>query len=219
MKLTDRYCQSVPLDVAKDLGFAGILKLLQLMSDAYLDLKCRQCVTASSHEDSITEEWFIHIQERWSSDPSISYCPIPQKQDYTKAKARGKPPTIDFCFRNRFDARSYFGAECKLLDEGNNTHLAEYLHDKKGIGRFLNGKYAANASVGAMVGYVRVGDCEVVAQSLSEGISELPEKPVLKKSISLREFDSLYESSHKRSFLMIEFRCFHFLFGFGCSNN
>jgi len=206
--------QSVPRDVAEVLGAAGVTRLLQLMVDAYRDLRSRQCVTANSSENSITEEWFVHIQQRWRQTPAISLIPFHQKEDATKAKARGGVPTIDFCFRSYFDRESYFGAECKLLDEGNATHLRAYLDSKEGIGRFLDGRYGANTGVGAMVGYVRSGVCEKVAETLSDRIPRLEGEPNLGKSHTLKNFDQLYETQHKRQCPVADFLCYHFLFGF-----
>ena len=187
------------------------------MSDAYLELRLRKYVTGFSSEDTITEEWFIHIQEICRQSPAISLHPIQQKQDTTKAKTCGKPPTIDFCFRDEFESQSYFGAECKLLDEGNTTLLNAYLDLVKGIGRFLDGRYATHTGAGAMVGYVRSGDCGAVAKSISECIQDLEGKPTLRKSQPLENFDQLYESRHNRKLPIADFLCYHLLFGFNCS--
>ena len=142
---------------------------------------------------------------------------MPQKQDRAKAGSRGGPPTIDFCFRDVFRREAYFGAECKLLDEGSSKHLRDYLDDRKGIGRFLRGKYASRVGAGAMVGYVRQGDCNVVAKDLARGISRLEGKPRLSKPKPLPRFDQLYESEHKRRSDVSPFVCYHLLFAFDCS--
>lgn len=217
MGLADHIPPDVPKDIAKQLGAAGLTCLLQLMADAYHDLKARKCIRADSKEDSITEEWLVHILQRWKQKPTISYLPFQQKEDATKAKPRGKPPTVDFCFRDGFDDRVYFGAECKLLDEGNRRYLKAYLDDTEGIGRFLNGRYAAHAGAGAMVGYVRFGSCDNVAASLGEAIQKLDGKPKLKRSQTLSRFDQLYESHHTRNWPVAGFLCYHLLFGFNCS--
>ena len=217
MGLADYIPPDVPKDIAKELGAAGLTCLLQLMVDAYHDLKARKCIGADSKEDSITEEWLVHILQRWKQKPTISCIPIHQKGDAAKAKPRGKPPTVDFCFRDRFDSSSYFGVECKLLDEGDRRRLRAYLDDTEGIGRFLNGRYSAHSGAGAMVGYVRSGSCDKVAASLRRDIQNLDGKPKLKKSRMLSTFDQLYESQHTRNCPVAGFLCYHLLFGFNCS--
>jgi hypothetical protein len=207
---------SVPKDIARELGSAGLSCLLQLMVDAYRDLEVRQWVQADTGEDAITEEWLVHILLRWRQRPEMSWVPLQQKQDATRAKSVGKPPAVDFCFRDGLDFRVYFGAECKLLDAGNNTYLKAYLDDEKGIGRFLSGRYASCSGAGAMVGYVRSGSCDEVAASLGMAIQALKGKPRLEKSHLLSVFNQLYESRHSRACPVAEFLCYHLLFGFNC---
>lgn len=208
---------SVPKDLAQALGPQGLRKLLSLLADAYRDLYAKRWVQADSPEDSITEEWFIHIQARWRKQPSVSLIPVHQKQDRTKAGPRGHPPTIDFCFRDGLAPQAYFGAECKLLDEGSRAHLHAYLDGRQGIGRFLSGKYAAHAGAGAMVGYIRRGESPAVADKLAQAMQQQIGSPKLKKSSPLPEFDQLYESTHTRTFGISPFLCFHLLFAFHCS--
>ena len=207
-----------PKDLAEELGQDGIRKLLSLMCDAYHDLRTAGCITASMQEPAITEEWSVQIQVRWRQQSNISLVPVLEKRDTHKAKRRGRAPTIDFCFRDRMfnERESYFGAECKLLDEGSTKHLKAYLDENEGIGRYLTGKYAARTGAGAMVGYVRTGDPKVVASELTEALKKLDGKPTLAKSPSLLQFDDLYESTHERTDGVSPFQCFHVLFGFHC---
>jgi len=214
MELTQHARGVVPMDIAKELGEAGIACLLQLMTDAYIDLQARGCITGCSPEDYITEEWYVHIQEKWRTRPAISLIPIHQKQDETKAKRRGRPPTIDFCFRHRFYKHSYFGAECKLMDENNADHLAAYIDADKGIGRFTSGKYATFSSAGTMIGYVRTGSYRNVSNDLARAMRGLDGRPVLKKSMVLKDFNALYQSRHKRRPPLTKFLCYHLLFAF-----
>lgn len=206
----------IPGDLAKRLGGQGIRRLLTLMTTAYQDLYDRQWVKADSPEDGITEEWFVHIQNRWRSDGAFGLVPIHQKPDIGSAKSRGRPPTIDFCFRDEFFPESYFGAECKLLDEACAKHLRAYLDDTNGIGRFIKGKYAARTGAGAMVGYVRRGDCDVVAKDVACAMRELDDSPMLRQSPPLPEFDPIYESEHRRSVGVSPFLCHHLLLAFNC---
>lgn len=216
MEIGNRTHPLVPKDLAKRLGSQGIRRLLTLLTNAYRDLYDRQWVRADSPEDRITEEWFIHIQKRWKSDSACGLIPVPQKADAGKARPRGRPPTIDFCFRDEFFPESYVGTECKLLDEGCKEHLNAYLDDKEGIGRFIKGKYAACTGAGAMVGYVRRGDSNVVARDIAHGMEQLDGSPVRRKSDALAEFEQIYESEHVRSSGISPFLCYHLLFAFNC---
>ena len=205
---------SVPKDLAKQLGRQGMRRLLTLLTKAYQDLRDRRCVKADSPEDSITEEWFIDIQKRWRADGACGLVPIHQKPDSGKAKSRGRPPTIDFCFRDEFFPESYFGAECKLLDQGCHSHLAAYLDRDKGIGRFITSKYSAASGAGAMVGYVRRGDCNAVADDIAPRMKELDGAPSLRRSPLLGDFNQLYESLHLRTTGISPFLCYHLLLAF-----
>lgn len=201
-------------DLAKKLGPAGIRTLLNLMCEAYLDLLESGLVKNNASEGFITEEWFIKIILRWKNSPTIALIPIHQKEDPTKGKKGKRSPTIDFCFRHVFFKESYFGAECKLLDERNREHLSRYMSNDKGIGRFLDGRYASNSSAGAMVGYVRVGDPKVVARDVAECVSTMMDNPAMKKAEPLEKFEDIYESHHNRSYGFSPFQIFHLFFPF-----
>ena len=216
MEITENRLPSVPKDLAKRLGDRGIRRLLTVMTDAYHDLYALRRIKSDSSEDSITEEWFVCIQKRWRSESTFGLIPIPQKQDAERAKSRGRPPTIDFCFRDEYFPKSYFGAECKLLDDGSRSHLSEYLHNDRGIGRFLSGRYASHTGSGAMVGYVRRGDCNKVAKEVASGTRRLPGNPELRRSHPLARFNQLYESEHTRCVGVSPFLCYHLLFAFNC---
>jgi len=216
MEIADNGPPSVPIDIAKRLGEQGIRRLLTLLTNAYHDLYARKWVKADSSEDSITEEWFVHIQVRWSSNRAFGLVPIHQKQDREKAKSRGRAPTIDFCFRDKYFPQSYFGAESKVLDQGSRKYLDAYLDEEEGIGRFLNGRYSAHNSAGAMVGYVRRGDCGMVSKDVGSELHKLKDNPILKKSTPLPGFDYLYESQHNRDVGISPFICYHLFFAFNC---
>jgi hypothetical protein len=202
--------QSAP-DLAKELGTDGLRLLLKIMCDAYYALKKNRFVLDTTPEDVITEEWFLKIQDR---SQGLSVKPIPQKQDPTKGKKRGKAPTIDFCFRHERFSESYLGAECKLLDEGSSKHLREYMSDKRGIGRFLDGRYAYHSSVGAMVGYVRVGNPKNVAKSVRKSMSKFPDKPRMIKDKPIVSFEDIYKSRHTRTSGKSPFKIFHLFYAF-----
>lgn len=205
--------QSIPApDLAKELGQAGIRSILNLMCEAYVDLLNSRFVQNNTSEDEITEEWFVKIQCRYQRS-KLSVVPIHQKQDTSKGIPGKRSPTVDFCFRHNFFQESYFGAECKLLDEGSHKYLKEYVN-RNGIGRFLDGRYSSTSSAGAMVGYVRVGHPGAVAKKVAKSISLLPGNTHMKKTMMIRNFKYIYESRHIRTSGVSPFQIFHLFYAF-----
>ncbi|MBI5492404.1 MAG: hypothetical protein HY893_05680 [Deltaproteobacteria bacterium] len=188
MSLSDLSKRQHAPDLAKQLGADGIRCLLKLMCEAYHELLASGFVQKDTPENTINEQWSAYIIMKWRQNQSISVIPIPQKEDLTRGKKGKRSPTIDFCFRAELYPESYFGAECKLLDEGNKKHIHEYLSDKNGIGRYLDGRYGAKSSAGAMVGYIRVGKSTNVIKDLSGKISTLSGKPRNGKRKACRNF-------------------------------
>lgn len=203
--------QNAP-DLARELGQAGLSSILTLMCKAYVDLLNSRFVHKSTSEDEITEEWFVKIQYLYK-DSNLSIIPVHQKQDLIKGRPGKRSPTIDFCFRDRFFSESYFGTECKLLDEGNKKHATAYVSNN-GIGRFLDGRYSSKSSAGAMVGYVRVGNPEKVAKEMAKRISLLSDKRYMRKKRMVKNFKHIYESRHKRTSGVSPFQIYHLFCGF-----
>jgi len=143
-----------PEDLANQLGSDGIRKILLIMYKAYENLIRLGKVTTTMNETIITEELSIEVQEVMRAD-EYRYFPLyprPEKSHDRKVKGRGKTPTIDFCFRHRWQRDSYFGAECKLLKENNNTLYKDYMDG--GVCRYLTGRYGEFCSCGSMIGYI-----------------------------------------------------------------
>jgi hypothetical protein len=89
-------------DLAELIGEEGIKRLLEIVCDAYDMLSKNHCVQSRMSEDEITELLFKEVQFIWMSSALETVYPINQKIDRTYAKNRGRPPTIDFCFRDRY---------------------------------------------------------------------------------------------------------------------
>lgn len=206
--LRQRY--KVSEDFAQNLGQGGLETVLTLMWDAYKDLIQDQVYEKSWKEVQITEEWFVRIQKRWKKS-NISAIPIMEKADSSKASKakKGKKPTIDFCFRSYWDQNSYFGAECKLLDESNFL-VREYIFE--GVCRYLSGKYGSRCSSGSMVGYVQGTDLSKVLPKLDIAMSRFSESPSLTKKDGTHE--NHYNSRHQRSMGLTPFELHHLFFLF-----
>lgn len=214
MELSEVYQQNSAPDLAKELGYDGIRVLLNIMSNAYIELLNSSFVQMTTPEDDITEEWFVKIMG-CMAELNLPVVPIHQKQDRTMEKESGKPPTIDFCFRHKIVPESYFGAECKLLDEGETKYFLEYVNEN-GLGRFLDGRYSSCSSAGSMIGYVRTGDPKQVAIKVSERLAKLPNAPKMTKDDPLDSFRHIYKSNHKRKAGLSKIHMYHLFFAFNC---
>ena len=190
-------------------GDRGIRTLLTVMWDAYKDLCSEGTVGTVMNEDEITEEWFCKVYIHFKH-LDLPVVPVYQKADSTKAKNRGKKPTIDFCFRSEWDCNSYFGAECKIVDGGKPSLYAKYIN--KGVNRYLEGIYGSKSASGAMVGYIRKGDVNMVVSEIKTRLHVLPGNPSLFRDKNYK--DDHYTSTHKRDLGVSPFNLHHLFFVF-----
>lgn len=207
---TLRQRHKVSEDFAQYLGQGGLEAVLALMWEAYEDLIEDQVDVKSWGEVQITEQWFVRIQMRWKQS-NISAIPMMEKTDSSQASTanKGKKPTIDFCFRSDWDRNSYFGAECKLLDDSAFL-IREYIVE--GVCRYLSGKYGSKCSSGSMVGYVLGSDLSKVLQKLNDAMRRLSENPSLIKKDGAHE--NHYNSRYQRSVGLSPFELHHLFFLF-----
>ncbi|MCP4374280.1 MAG: hypothetical protein GY797_40180 [Deltaproteobacteria bacterium] len=205
----------IPIDLAEVLESGGITTILNLIRDAYFDLIQKRIVSSTMDENEITEEWFVCLQLRWQT-AGLSLVPIHEKPDKTKKRGnKGKPPTIDCCFRNQWHKQSYFGIECKLVEANNKTLCDKYVQN--GVQRFIDCRYSSRCSEGAMLGYVRQTQCNGVAAQLSTRINTLDEQPELTQTNQLLPLEQHYISKHCRTDCLSPFVLHHFLLFFDVS--
>lgn len=207
----------VSRELLDELGPDGVKILLELMRDAYFDLQNEKKDFIAMGENEITEEWVVQVMQRWrkSMVPS-SIIPIHEKQDRSSAGRRGRPPTIDFCFRDQWDKKSYFGAECKLVEANNKGLCDEYVDE--GMKRYIIGKYNPKHQEGAMIGYVRQTSCSAVVDEICVRVSVFESGVELEKSQELLPFDEYYLSTHQKLKSATTFRIHHLLFSLSSSN-
>ena len=106
-------------------------------------------------EPEITEELIVELSDVWANKGPRSLRIIHEKSHgKRKDGKKGKTPTIDFCFRTVWDPESYFGVECKLLKEENNTYK-QYVYE--GMTKYIDGRYGKKCPAGSMVGYILCG--------------------------------------------------------------
>lgn len=206
----DGYRFGSAYDLAARIGPDGITRLLEIVCDAY-DMLCKNnTIKKEMSEDDITEELFKEIVIIWcESSTTNSIVPINQKSDKTFSKDVGKPPTIDFCFRDRYVRESFFGFECKLLAEGDVRLYREYIQN--GLYRYIQGKYCARSSAGSLIGYVTSGSISVVVQDVKIRVDKKNILSAMALAPSISTFKEHYTSTHTREKGLSSF-CVHHLF-------
>lgn len=200
-----------PIDLAIDLGPSGIKTIQGLIIRAYNNLQESGKIDSSMSETEISEELFIELQIEWK-DADISLIPVHEKSHGRRKKGPGKTPTIDFCFRHRWDSQSYFGAECKLLKNNDNTLYTNYV--EKGIKRYLSGSYSPKCSIGSMIGYITVGSPSDVINEIKKRVDRISDVECMNLSYSLNGFKMHYKSMHKRQKGPSPFHMMHMFFPF-----
>jgi hypothetical protein len=214
MKVTShphqQFISGNPNDLAQELGLSGIMTILGIMCEAYKNLRVYRKVTPEMNEPEITEELFIELGLIWKKT-NLPLIPLPEKPD-RKGKIRGRAPTIDFCFRHRWYPNSYFGAECKILEEKNKKLYDLYI--KEGVYRYLSGKYGENCSAGSMIGYVRIGNTAEIINEVKIRVIKLPENSEMRQADSIGRFTEHYQSVHERKVGRSPFHIHHLFFSF-----
>jgi hypothetical protein len=197
-------------DLAEEIGMDGIRTILNLMCTAYFDLYKSGKAKLGMSEYEITEEWCFFITIRWRKVPELSvFPPIHEKSDKTQAKKMGRPPTIDFCFRG-WEKTLYFGAECKILKEGNSKSITGYIED--GMERYISGKYAQKCSTGAMIGYIFSDTIDEIVKEINEKLNELYKGSTIRIAEPLGTFKEHHESDHERTSGVSPFLIHHLFF-------
>jgi len=205
----------VPSDIAQKLGTGGVNEIIEVMWLAFHDLKESMIITVSDQEDAITQEWYIKLHNRWTSENRAArltfyLTPINQYSDDTMAKSRRKSPVIDFCFRSWDKNDGYFGAECKNLYAGNRAKTIRYV--EKGVKHFVSGYYGSKSSVSAMIGYILSGTELELANELLPIIGEM--NPIQNLGRELLVPNPQYKSIHIRTSDKQHITVHHLLFGF-----
>lgn len=209
---------AVPIDLAKKIGINGVNEILSVLWQSYNELKQDSAIviTALTEEDDITKEWYGKIQLHWFSQNRatclVAYKigPMHQYPDPTKALKRGYKPTIDFCFRDWDTRNSYFGAECKNLYDRNPSKIKRYV--QTGINNYVTGRYGAQSSESAVIGYVLSGNIPTIVNELKEEIHK--ELPVSNLTREMRVTEPQYKTCHTRSLDGEKLTLHHLFFNF-----
>lgn len=215
MKLADlskiQFISDSPIDLAKELGPDGIMVILRIICEAYKELHASRRVTSIMSEPEITEELYVKLELAWRKT-DIPLIPIHEKSHGKRKKGRGKTPTIDFCFRHEWDPNSYFGAECKLLEENNSKHYNLYIDE--GVKRYLSGKYGEKCSAGSMIGYITIGNIVEIINEVKIRVDKKSNISNMEKSDTINGFTGHYKSVHEREVGKTPFHIHHLFFSF-----
>lgn len=187
------------------------MAILKIIIKAYTNLRVPGRLISTRSELEITEELFIELLVEWKG-VDISLIPIHEKSHGKRKKGRGKTPTIDFCFRNRIDSSSYFGAECKLLAKNDNKLYNLYITE--GMNRYISGQYGPKCSYGLMLGYIILGDSIEVINELKKKVDELPNISNMALADPIIGYDKHYNSTHRRDVVLSPFHIHHLFFSF-----
>jgi hypothetical protein len=164
-------------------------------------------------EDEITEELYSQTQYILrKSNISPTLVLVNQKIDRALAKNIGRLPSIDFCFRDRWVRKAFFGFECKLLSEGKGTLSQQYVDE--GVCRYLEGKYCSTGSAGAMIGYVKAGNVSVIIEDVKLRVNKKNIVSPMSLSIKLGIVSNHFVSIHTRDKELSDFLIHHLFFKF-----
>lgn len=205
----------MPVDLAKELGAGGVAELLSVLWRGYAELYKANCITPNMAENTITQEWALRVQAIWYREDraariNILLDPATQHEDRTVAKAKGSPPTIDFCFRSWDLNASYFGAECKNLYDHDKAHIERYVNT--GVCNYTEGRYGSKSSASSLVGYILSGKIPEIVDELRNEIAKT--SPRLNISRDMSVADPQYKSEHLRTLDGEIITIYHLFFDF-----
>lgn len=205
----------MPVDLAKRIGKNGVVEVLSVMWQGYDDLHAENVITSDMNENSITQEWYLRVNERWhqenrASRISVRLSPTVQYEDDTLAKTRGQSPAIDFCFRAWSKDEGYFGAECKNLYDHDKKHIKRYV--STGVNNYTSGRYGSKSTVSSMIGYVLTGDISKIVDDLCKEIATTKPRTNLTRALGTR--DAQYKTTHVRTLDGELITLYHLLFDF-----
>jgi hypothetical protein len=145
---------------------------------------------------------------------SDSYSPIDIQHGSFERESRAdppaQPPQYDIAFKLRSDPRLMWPLEAKVLksDRNTNDNLKDYIETLQE--RYLTGYYAPFSNGGAMIGYLKSGDAEVIITNISKRLN-----------CTLLQYEQFSSRCHKTSDHQrnvpidkdypIEFRCHHLI--------
>jgi hypothetical protein len=148
-------------------------------------------------EPEITEELYNKLLEVVIENGDSAIRPIHEKSHKNILKRPGKTSTIDLCFRDDFDSETYFGFECKKLENSDKQRFDNYITD--GVCRYLSGAYSKKCSIGSMISYIIHGDISKIVREIKIRVDNICCLSKMEKTYVIEGFSDHYESRHRRS--------------------
>lgn len=205
-------------DLAKILKSEGIKNILSILCRCYFKLCEDKKINNNMIETKITEELFVKIQTIFRDESSsfklkeMNIIPMTSKPVGASRPKKGKFPEIDICFRHEIESESFFGIECKILDDNKKNKYSLYM--SQGVQRYLTRKYVSNCSHSSMIAYVLNGNLSVVINEIKKRIQKNNHVLPLTKSFNLDQFDKHYQSKHDVPNYHSDFVLHHLFFDF-----
>lgn len=189
--------------------------IIGIVIEGYRLLYSENVVQKNWSEDMITLQLYMRIQKAWKRT-KLTAIPVHQYPIFIKKKPLGRPPTIDFAFHRGFLDSSYFGFECKLVNDSDPMLIREYV-GKNGMLRFISGKYATEESIGGMVGYLINSKVSVVVELINKEIlNKMSNSDCLNIRTPIKGFNHAYSSTHTKSGHGTSINLNHLFFPFNC---
>ncbi|MCX6648854.1 MAG: hypothetical protein NTV61_05635 [Candidatus Bathyarchaeota archaeon] len=203
---------SKPKTFTKLLKEDGIKTILLIIYNAYTELLKENIINKNMSEVEINEELYLRVQELfYKSSLAFLIYPLPEKLMKKQTKTSGRFPAIDICFRDKFDKQSFFGIECKIL-ENNTSSSKQYIEE--GVKRYLSGKYYGKIDESSMVGYIKEGNINQIIENIKIEINLLGPIQPLTQSYNFKDFNYHYYSMHKVAYLTSDYLIHHLFFSF-----
>lgn len=215
--MNDPANSSFPTWLGKIIGEGVIQTIMQTVVEAYEQLAHSGTVKRSWDEQRITKHLYIEIDSFRTgyseATRSLGFDPFHEFPVYPK-KNTGRPPSIDFVFRDEFDDERYFAFECKKVDFRRGRLAGRYVRD--GIIRFCRGTYSSSMSVGGMIAYSFNGDPSLEVNAINARICNtkgLGKGDELRLERIWSGFKGAYASLHARLFGG-PFKIYHLILSF-----
>lgn len=121
-------------------------------------------------ERTLSEDLAVAIADHTNPYMPVAAVHGPYERESRK-KAPAQPPQYDIAFRWRKDPRLFWPLEAKVIRDDADTdgNLKDYIETLKD--RFLTGRYAPYTASGSMVGYIKKGNPDKVADNIQRRLA------------------------------------------------
>lgn len=176
-------------------------KCINLVSQGYFKIKRTSNFSITWNEWNFTKALYEEIDELVPSD-NFPFMDV-EWESHNISQTTQEIGRIDLKVKQLSrEEKIYLFIECKKLDKYNNT---QYNYRRKGIIRYITGKYADKSDAGMMVGYVIEGKLANIISMLKKKIDKDQKLNIKRKMTYLKDKNGangkikIYESEHDRN--------------------